>query len=467
MIENKLYADIEKAHRTAVERLMGERNPAGFWEGRLSSSALATGVAVFALARVDIQKHKRTIHKGLDWLSENINEDGGYGDSPDSRSNLSTTLLCWSALSLCSKIDGDRQAPTRRIESWLRDHLTSFQPQDIASAVLSHYGDDRTFSAPILTLCALSGRMGPETTCWCCVPQLPFELAVLPHRLFKWLRLPVVSYAIPALIAIGLTKHRNAPSPCPVKRGIRHLITKRALRILESTQPENGGFLEATPLTAFVVMSLGASGLKNHIVARRGTRFILESQREDGSWAIDTNLSTWLTTLSVKALHGEGKEGIIPPSQRESIKEWLLSQQFAEEHPFTHAPPGGWSWTDLPGGVPDADDTSGALLALRLMGSPDAQTHKAASRGIQWLMDIQNRDGGIPTFCKGWGRLVFDKSCPDITAHAVRAFAAWREDVAGDMRKRIDASIPRAIRYLRKSQRTDGAWTPLWFGNQW
>ncbi len=28
------------------------------------------------------------------------------------------------------------------------------------------------------------------------------------------------------------------------------------------------------------------------------------------------------------------------------------------------AAPGGWSWTDQPGAVPDADDTAGALLAL-------------------------------------------------------------------------------------------------------
>ena len=33
-------------------------------------------------------------------------------------------------------------------------------------------------------------------------------------------------------------------------------------------------------------------------------------------------------------------------------------------HPYTGAAPGGWAWTDLPGGVPDADDTPGALLAL-------------------------------------------------------------------------------------------------------
>ena len=35
------------------------------------------------------------------------------------------------------------------------------------------------------------------------MPALPFELACLPHRLLRFLRLPVVSYAVPALVAIG------------------------------------------------------------------------------------------------------------------------------------------------------------------------------------------------------------------------------------------------------------------------
>ena len=34
---------------------------------------------------------------------------------------------------------------------------------------------------------------------------------------------------------------------------------------------------------------------------------------------------------------------------------------------FTGAKEGGWGWSDLPGSVPDADDTSGALVALHVL----------------------------------------------------------------------------------------------------
>ena len=77
----------------------------------------------------------------------------------------------------------------------------------------------------------------------------------------------------------------------------------------------------------------------------------------------------------------------------------VLAQQFRSPHPYTNAAPGGWAWTDLPGGVPDADDT-GALLALHNLGDIDATVRSAASAGIRWLLDLQNHDGGIPTFCR-------------------------------------------------------------------
>ena len=38
---------------------------------------------------------------------------------------------------------------------------------------------------------------------------------------------------------------------------------------------------------------------------------------------------------------------------KDSILDWILKQQYKERHPYTGADPGGWAWTDLPGGVPD------------------------------------------------------------------------------------------------------------------
>lgn len=308
-------------------------------------------------------------------------------------------------------------------------------------------------------MCALAGRLGPGRAAWRRVIQLPFELAAFPAAWFAALRLPVVSYALPALIAIGLAHHVHRPTRNPLLRWLRNWVRPRTLKVLTRIQPHNGGFLEATPLTSFVVMSLAGSGQAEHLVTRRGLEFLLKSQQRDGSWAIDTNLATWVTTLSVNAL-GDGS-----PAQPQVLA-WLLRQQYRVQHPYTHAAPGGWAWTDLPGGVPDADDTAGALVALRRLAPTDAAARQAAWAGLRWLLDLQNHDGGLPTFCRGWGALPFDRSSTDISAHAIRAWLAWLREAPPSLGVRLRRSIGRALDYLAQSQRPEGCWVPLWFGNQ-
>src|SRR5207244_3831329 len=205
-----------------------------------------------------------------------------------------------------------------------------------------------------------SGRLGSGASAWKRVLPLPFELAALPHRFFAALRLPVVSYALPALIAIGQARHHHLPSRNPLARFARNLTRKRTLKVLTGIQPSSGGFLEATPLTSFVVMSLAGSGQVNHPVTKKGVEFLVASARDDGSWPIDTNLATWVTTLSVNALasgsasdstavSGGPPETLFTNGDRGRVREWLLTQQYLKAHPYTHAAPGAWPCTRPPG----------------------------------------------------------------------------------------------------------------------
>src|SRR5262249_54468258 len=163
-----------------------------------------------------------------------------------------------------------------------------------------------------------------------------------------------------------------------------------------------------------------------------GEKFLLEAVRPDGSWPIDSNLSVWVTTLSINALHSAGVLDEL--DRRAELQAWLLAQQGQTRHPYTGAEPGAWGWTHLPGNVPDADDTPGALLALAHLSSATSEpealatgghdatqrrpappsltlpalkspTMQAADAGLRWLVRLQNRDGGWPTFCRGWGHL--------------------------------------------------------------
>ena len=72
----------------------------------------------------------------------------------------------------------------------------------------------------------------------------------------------------------------------------------------------------------------------------------------------------------------------------------------------------------------------------------------------------------MPTFCRGWTGLPFDRSGPELTAHAVRAWCAWRPHLASPVGPRVGAALGRAVRYLARVQHGDGAFAPLWFGNE-
>jgi squalene-hopene/tetraprenyl-beta-curcumene cyclase len=475
---NTITLDVlQKVYQEAVAALLAERHPDGYWIGELSTSALSTATAVSALFLVQKQipphnQHDSLIAAGLAWLREHQNDDGGWGDTVKSFSNISTTMLCRAAFHLTGGAPQFSHS-LLRADEWL-GRLYGNTAAELAEAVRKRYGKDRTFATPILTTCALAGLVS-----WKEVPPLPFELACFPQSWFRFLRLHVVSYALPALIAIGQAVYHYRPPRNPITRLIRWLARGKSLKVLQAIQPSSGGYLEATPLTSFVTLSLAACGLADQPVARKAVEFLVNSVRPDGGWAIDTDLSTWVTTLAINALAAVCEVG--PVDKR--LISWLTSQQYKMRHPYTGAAPGGWAWTPLPGGVPDGDDTPGALLALVNLGYDiDAG---AIDAGLDWLFRLQNRDGGWPTFCRGWGYLPFDRSGCDLTAHVIRAVVPWANIRAVGVPTRHEAyrlgeltpkqatlfwklvaSIPRAFDYLAASQRPDGSWLPLWFGNQ-
>jgi squalene-hopene/tetraprenyl-beta-curcumene cyclase len=508
---DRLLAACEKARHD----LLAQRVPEGHWVGELASSALATATAVSALALVEgsdrgslrdgsgsshstaadhTSRLRPLIDRGIEYLASQQNRDGGFGDTDLSHSNIATTMLVRAAFHLAGAVDerhGDR----------LHRAVGYIEKKGGIRGLRARYGKDKTFAVPILTNCALAG-LGD----WREISPLPFELAAFPQSWYRFFRLPVVSYAIPALVAIGQARFFHLPPRNPVLRAVRAAAIERTLSVLSRMQPESGGYLEAIPLTSFVVMSLAGTGRADHPVAQRGVQFLIDTVRPNGSWPIDTNLATWVTTLSVNALQtsrhaaqasctkypvlgtqlgSASREnratGIGSPCLTDHVIEWLLSCQHVQRHPFTGTPPGGWGWSDLSGAVPDADDTAGALLALAKFAPPDrfdpqmphgrglyGHVYSRMLRGICWLLNLQNADGGWPTFCRGWGKLAFDRSSPDLTAHAIRALVAWlpAHDHTAGGRRYLKRRIDRGIRFLAKAQRSDGSWVPLWFGNQ-
>ena len=83
-----------------VQQLSELRQPGGHWIGELSSSALSTATAITAIqfymdatGETDAELQQQ-IQAGIQWLIGQQKSDGGFGDTPLSHSNISTTMFC-------------------------------------------------------------------------------------------------------------------------------------------------------------------------------------------------------------------------------------------------------------------------------------------------------------------------------------------------------------------------------------
>ena len=289
---------IEQAIFRLRSDLVSLKGSSNHWKGTLSTSALSTATAVSALSicRDQFQKKPWPIENGLNsdryspdcwerlvedgsgWLSRSQNADGGFGDTDRSLSNIATTLLVLAAWQLAGH---NSRYPAKIAAAW-----GYVERRGSWEGLRQRYGKDKTFVVPIMTNCALAGLVD-----WSEIPTLPFEAAALPQSWYRFVQLPVVSYAIPALVAIGQAQYFHNPPRNPIARAVRAAARKTSLKVLTQMQPTSGGYLEAVPLTSFVLMSLSSIGLGGSRVAVESRKFIIDTVLEDGGWPIDTNLA--------------------------------------------------------------------------------------------------------------------------------------------------------------------------------
>lgn len=476
---------LSRACQTVRGELLSKQEGDGHWAGLVRGSPFATATAICALSvaegRGPIDESGRLVNEveqlrcgellvsGLRYLARHQNPDGGWGNTEDCLSSVATTLLVQAAFHLTG-------VPSRcdTVLTGARDFLQS--AGGIRGFRQAH-GKDKSFAGPILANCALAGMMN-----WNDVPTPPLELACLPVKWHQWLRLTRLSHLIPAFVAIGQARYAHSPPINPLTRALRSRLIEPSLRTIQQLQPESGGFLESTPLTSFVVMNLAAAGRFDHAVTRRSVQFLLNSARKDGSWPIESNLATWTTTLAHSAIFHLGDS-----VDESGIIEWIVSCQRRHPCPLTNLPPGGWARTDLSGGVPDVDNTSGAILALaryfrRRGEAATDQVLPAAMDGLQWLILVQNRDGSWPTSSSSWTGFSPGRGGSDLAAHAVRALAAWKNDVrwaassptideptrvvARQVAIRLGSALESAHKFLAGEQLRDGSWQPSHFGDQ-
>jgi squalene-hopene/tetraprenyl-beta-curcumene cyclase len=178
----------------------------------------------------------------------------------------------------------------------------------------------------------------------------------------------------------------------------------------------------------------------------------------------------WDTCIAMVALEEAG----LPADHPALVKaaDWILSKQILGGGDWQiknkDAEPGGWAFEFRNDFYPDVDDTAFVLMALQRVNFPDRERMEGAlRRGIQWMLSMQNRDGGWGAFDRDNNRQVLchipfadhnamiDPSTADVTARVLECLGrfGWAAN---------NVVVKKAVDFLMKDQSQDGSWFGRW-----
>jgi squalene-hopene/tetraprenyl-beta-curcumene cyclase len=178
----------------------------------------------------------------------------------------------------------------------------------------------------------------------------------------------------------------------------------------------------------------------------------------------------WDTAIATIALSDAGFSEAEPAIAR--AVRWLLEKEVRNPGDWEARRPGveptGWHFQYRNDFYPDIDDTAMVVMALlRSLDRDDSRVQGAIRRGTDWLLAMQNRDGGWAAFDVDINNQVLtkvpfadhnamlDPSCADITARVIELMGAlgYRRD---------HPAISRGVDYLWKTQEPQGCWYGRW-----
>ncbi|WP_233569815.1 squalene--hopene cyclase [Falsibacillus albus] len=255
---------------------------------------------------------------------------------------------------------------------------------------------------------------------------------------------------------------------------LRELTLYRAEKYMLDRIEPDGTYLNYFSSTILMIFALLARGYSNtHPVITRAVKGLKAMTcRIDGKLHCQyTTATVWNTTLIAYALQEAG----VPYSSGtiQKANQYILSRQHLKYGDWAiHEPnllPGGWGFADMNTIHPDIDDTTAALRAIRTLAIEQVVYRQAWDRGVNWLLSMQNRDGGWPAFEKnvdkkllslmpieGGKDLLIDPSTVDLTGRTLEFFGNYTH---------LDQQHPkmkRGVRWLLKQQKADGSWVGRW-----
>ena len=259
------------------------------------------------------------------------------------------------------------------------------------------------------------------------------------------------------------------------KRIRRKAIAKAEQWMIERFRMSDGLGAIYPPMM-YAIMALDALGYaEDHPLRREAVRQFEALMVNDGErFFFQPCFSpVWDTAIAAFALSESGD--FLDNEPREALRRaanWLISKEVRQKGDWSvkrpNTEPSGWYFEFANEFNPDIDDSAMVLLALaRVRGSDAAAQQACHGRAIQWLLDLQSKDGGWAAFDadNNWQFLsqvpfadhnaMLDPSCADITGRVLEALGAHGMDAR-------HPAVRRAAQYLARTQEPDGSWYGRW-----
>ncbi|MCF6228698.1 MAG: hypothetical protein L3J82_08590 [Planctomycetes bacterium] len=223
------------------------------------------------------------------------------------------------------------------------------------------------------------------------------------------------TYSEPGIISWGMLIQLGTRSVKKLERLISPLVRKIALRKAKdwilSHQDDSGDWGGIYPPVMYNIIALELLGLdpEDDRLKRAWEaldRFSIYHKEVDGLHMQACVSPVWDTAWSVFALAEAGVD--IGSKEMQGHIDWLYSQQIFREGDWSvknpKAVPGAWCFQFYNDFYPDIDDTAIVLMALLSGGGfshTDSSRAEQVRLGFEWLIAMQNTDGGWSAFENG------------------------------------------------------------------
>lgn len=492
-----LIGQVDREIVRLSERLSRLQSGDGSWRFCYENALLTDAYMIVVLRTLEIADEP-LIRSLRDRLLSAQNADGAWRAYPDEREgNLSATIECYYAL-LYSGYNRADDPPLAKARTFILEKGGLQSAGSLLTRVmLASTGQipwPRSLSVPLefLLLPSQSPINLFDFSVYARAHMVPTLLLVDRQFAIRTERTPNMS----DLNVGAWDRHlRFEPMPDPEFRAIEPLLqqigqgianlaglpsqlhekaVKRAEHyMLERIEPD-GTFYSYATSTFLMILALLAIGYdKGHAVIRRAVQGLksLICREGDSIFVQNSPSTVWDTALLSYALQEAGTPPEHPAIRRANA--YLLSKQQRKPGDWImHNPdaiPGGWGFSDSNTINPDVDDTTAALRAIRRSAGTDKSYREAWNRGLNWLLSMQNDDGGWPAFERNTNHQLLtllplqeakssgiDPSTPDLTGRALEFLGKY----AGLGTRH--AFVRRGADWLIGCQEKDGSWYGRW-----